>query len=92
MADTNFHLSRFPTLDAGDRVPRWTWETDAVTRVLCTALNAVTHVPRTASRDEVQDWAQINPKKSQNSANHIKSPKANMLKFGDVSFDWGFEW
>ena len=64
---------------------------DAVPRIPRTALDAVTRVPRTASRDEVQDWAQIIPKSSQNSPNHIKSPKANMLKFGDVSFDLGFE-
>ena len=48
-------------------------------------------VPRTASRDEAQDWAQISPKSSQNSPNHVKSSKPNMLKFGNVSFDFGFE-
>ena len=91
----------FPTLDAGDRVPRTALDavprvprtaSNAVPRVPRTASNAVSRVPRTASRDEAQDWSQISLKDSQNSQNLIKSPKVNMSKFGDVSFDFGFEW
>ena len=56
-------LSRFPTLDAGDRVPRTASNAvprvprtalDAVPRVPRTASNAVPRVPRTAARDEAQ--------------------------------------
>ena len=43
-------------------------------------------------RDETQDWSQVSLKNVQNSPNHIKSPKVSMLKIGDVSFDFDFEW
>jgi hypothetical protein len=36
--------------------------------------------------------AKINQNLTQIKQNQPKSPKANMLKFGDVSFDLGFEW
>ena len=82
--------SMFPTLDAGDRVPRTAL--DAVPCVPRTASNAVTRVARTPSGDEAQDWVQISVKNDQHRQNHIKSPKVNMSKFGDVRFYFGFKW
>ena len=44
------------------------------------------------AQDCSDDLAQINENHNRIKQNQPKSPKVNMLKFGDVSFDLGFEW
>ena len=45
-----------------------------------------------ASRRPPSQAVDIGQKSSQIGQNQPKTPKASMLKFGDVSFDFGFEW